>query len=318
MSSEQEIKNEYDNIIISLKEYCKKLVSKVLRSNMDNKTKNNYIQQIRRYFFRNQEHFKKQRDDKLKIINNNYTALLIGIDYKNTSYSLNGCINDVNNITKFLNSQNISNDKISTLTDDTILKPTKENIINMFKKLLTNSSRGDNLVFYYSGHGSRVINTSENKDTEPLDDVLVPLDLDYIIDDELNEIIHNNLKPDVNLFVLIDCCHSGTMLDLKYNYPLKDNNDPNIDISSKDTISNVYYISGCKDEQVSMETYIQSKVQGAMTWGFLNSINTTTPLSWKALVDKLRENMKNNNFTQIPQFSSGISCDVNSKWIFSK
>jgi uncharacterized caspase-like protein len=249
----------------------------------------------------------------------NYKALLVGINYKGTSYELKGCINDVQNITQYLVSQNISADKMCILTDDTDIKPTKNNIINYFTKLLTDAKSGDQLVFFYSGHGSTIVNTSINKDVEPLDDVLITIDSNCIIDDDLNEIIQKNLKPNVKLFVLFDCCHSGTMLDLRYNFPV-DDTKPGIiiDNSSENTKSNVFYISGCKDDQTSMETFINSKTQGALTWAFLEAVKqNNNNMSWKMLVKTIRDNLKKYQFIQIPQFSSGLSCDVNSLWSFS-
>ena len=52
--------------------------------------------------------------------------------------------------------------------------------------------------------------------------------------------------------MVIDCCHSGTMMDLKYNYVKKDNYQNVIkDDRYDDTIGEVYLISGCQDEQTS-------------------------------------------------------------------
>jgi hypothetical protein len=282
--------------------------------------KNQRIQSVKNFYNQTLQAITKKRDDDLKLATTgNYKALLVGINYKGTSYELKGCINDVQNITQYLVSQNISADKMCILTDDTDIKPTKNNIINYFTKLLTDAKSGDQLVFFYSGHGSTIVNTSINKDVEPLDDVLITIDSNCIIDDDLNEIIQKNLKPNVKLFVLFDCCHSGTMLDLRYNFPV-DDTKPGIiiDNSSENTKSNVFYISGCKDDQTSMETFINSKTQGALTWAFLEAVKQNNNMSWKMLVKTIRDNLKKYQFIQIPQFSSGLSCDVNSLWSFSK
>lgn len=318
MTTIETVNKLYDNNVNSLRNYCNNQIIIIIKSNTTNSKKNENIQLVRAFYFRILDIIKKKRDYMLNLLNKNYKALLVGINYKNTKYELNGCINDVNSISQYLRSKNISNDNILSLTDDTEIKPTKENIVEMFKKLLKDANSGDNLVFYYSGHGSYIVNTSDNKDTEPYDDVLVTIDFKYIVDDDLNEYIHKYLKPNVNLFVLIDCCHSGTMLDLRYNYPLKIDDNVHIDESSKDTLSNVYYISGCKDEQTSIETFIYSNIQGAMTWGFLDAVKKNEIMSWKYLIHTIRENMKRKNFIQIPQFSTGLNCDVNSNWIFSK
>lgn len=317
MSSIEEINKLYESDVKKLTDYCQKIANSIIKSRLNARIKNSRLQIIRNYYLRTLESIKKKRDDQLKGLNKTFKALLVGINYKNTVFRLNGCIQDVNNMTNYLKTKNISSDSIIQLTDDTAMKPTKNNIMNMFTKLLKESKSGDNLIFYYSGHGSTIINTSENRDTEPLDDIIFTIDYKPLVDDELNEIINNNLKPDVNLFVLFDCCHSGTMLDLRYNYPLVDNNECKEDLSSKKTLSNVYYISGCKDEQTSAETYLNSKIQGALTWSFLDTVNTKKDLSWKELVHNIREKLKTKNLVQIPQFSTGLECDVESKWLFA-
>ena len=82
-------------------------------------------------------------------------ALLVGINYKGTNYQLNGCINDVTNMSKFLKTV-LKYDKITEITDDTRIKPTRANIISNLVNMVKNSKRGDRLLFLYSGHGSLV------------------------------------------------------------------------------------------------------------------------------------------------------------------
>lgn len=320
MSTVAEINTLYTKNVAALNKYCNDMILQIQKSLLRLAMKNQRIQSVKNFYNQTLQAITKKRDDDLKMATTgNYKALLVGINYKGTSYELKGCINDVQNITQYLVSQNISADKMCILTDDTDIKPTKNNIINYFTKLLTDAKSGDQLVFFYSGHGSTIVNTSINKDVEPLDDVLITIDSNCIIDDDLNEIIQKNLKPNVKLFVLFDCCHSGTMLDLRYNFPV-DDTKPGIiiDNSSENTKSNVFYISGCKDDQTSMETFINSKTQGALTWAFLEAVKQNNNMSWKMLVKTIRDNLKKYQFIQIPQFSSGLSCDVNSLWSFSK
>jgi hypothetical protein len=321
MSTVAEINTLYTKNVAALNKYCNDMILQIQKSLLRLAMKNQRIQSVKNFYNQTLQAITKKRDDDLKMATTgNYKALLVGINYKGTSYELKGCINDVQNITQYLVSQNISADKMCILTDDTDIKPTKNNIINYFTKLLTDAKSGDQLVFFYSGHGSTIVNTSINKDVEPLDDVLITIDSNCIIDDDLNEIIQKNLKPNVKLFVLFDCCHSGTMLDLRYNFPV-DDTKPGIiiDNSSENTKSNVFYISGCKDDQTSMETFINSKTQGALTWAFLEAVKqNNNNMSWKMLVKTIRDNLKKYQFIQIPQFSSGLSCDVNSLWSFSK
>lgn len=53
------------------------------------------------------------------------------------------------------------------------------------------------------------------------DEALVPLDYEQkglIRDDLLFDILIKPMKPDVHAFFLMDCCHSGTILDLPYEF----------------------------------------------------------------------------------------------------
>jgi hypothetical protein len=202
-------------------------------------------------------------------------------------------------------------DNIVILTDNTIKKPNKANILEEFTKLLSEAQSGDLICFAYSGHGSYIddINSDE---TDKRDEAMVPLDFDLILDDTLKSIIDTHLKPNVTLFVLFDCCHSGTLLDLKYQYLDSEQNNRNtINNNNAVTKGTVIMISGCSDPQTSMDTFISNKSQGAITWAILDALNKSAGnITWKNLVQVMRTNLKNSNYTQIPQFASGNICNV--------
>ena len=110
------------------------------------------------------------------------------------------------------------------LTDLTSLKPTKANILNEFKNLIINAKSGDVLFFYFSGHGSYTYDRNGDE-TDGRDEMLVSLDSLPIIDDDLKTILQNHLPREVTIIGIFDSCHSGTMLDLKYNYLDSNNYD---------------------------------------------------------------------------------------------
>ena len=68
---------------------------------------------------------------------NNKCGLIIGINYVNDmDAKLNGCINDTKRITNFLKTRcGYQDENIQIITDDTTIKPTKNNIINAIKML---------------------------------------------------------------------------------------------------------------------------------------------------------------------------------------
>lgn len=232
-------------------------------------------------------------------------ALLVGINYVGTDNELNGCIRDAENISNSL----VGFKTIKMLTDYTVTKPTKMNILLEFKRLLSGATFGDCLVFSFSGHGSQM-NDKNGDEIDGKDEGLFTIDEYLIIDDELNMIIKLYLKPGVTLFVLTDCCHSGTVMDLKYNYMDYLENPKNTE-----SRGNVIMISGCRDEQTSMDAYINGKYQGAITWAFL--ANLKPDLTWRTLVDNMCFSLKESGYTQVPKISSGRFINMDSKFLFA-
>ncbi|MEX0595891.1 MAG: caspase family protein [Candidatus Paceibacterota bacterium] len=241
-------------------------------------------------------------------------ALLFGLDYLGTGSQLNGCINDANLIGTRIQASGFTD--IKFITDNTIVKPTRANILSEFKALLSGGIEGDLLFIYYSGHGSYTIDRNGDE-LDGKDELIIPLDFNAISDDELKSIIQENLKPNVTLFCLFDCCNSGTVLDLKYqyleslNYDNFTENDRNLE-----TKGNVILLSGCRDDQYSYESLVNDKVHGAMSWAFNELTKTDTNITWRTLLKNMRTRIKSSNFNQIPQLSSGLVIDLDSKiWI---
>lgn len=253
--------------------------------------------------------FLQDKDD-LTNAGNKY-ALLIGINYENTTSKLSGCINDVTNVAEKLKaSYNFTN--INMLTDNTEIKPTCENIINEFKNLMINSMPGDTLFFQYSGHGSYTRDTNRDE-KDGYDELIVSLDFMGITDDILKKMIETYLPENVKLFALFDSCFSGTVMDLRYNY-LDSLNYNRVTENKRAPILNrdIIMISGCTDNQTSADAYINKKFQGAMTWAFLETLNSIPVISWKTLLQNMRTLLKKNRFSQIPQLSSAKPFDIQS------
>jgi hypothetical protein len=241
----------------------------------------------------------------------NKSALLIGINYIGHENQLNGCINDANSINSLLLSFNFQN--IQILTDNTSIKPTRDNIISNFTNLLSNAKSGDVIFFFYSGHGSYIKDKNNNEVTGN-DQVIVPCDFNCILDDEFKNIINKNLKNEVTLISIFDCCFSGSVLDLKYQYlDSLYNNNLSVNNAETDTTGNVILISGCSDIQTSEDATINMKDQGALTWAFLETFKSKPTQTWKQLLEGMRELLKNSKFNQIPQLSSGKLIDIETK-----
>lgn len=242
----------------------------------------------------------------------NRRALLIGINYKGTSNELFGCINDVNSIKSQLSNVYGFKD-ISIMTDDTLVKPTSNNIYNKLKQILENSVSGDLIFISYSGHGSYIKDTNGDED-DGQDEMIIGLDLIGIKDDTLKTLINTYLKSGVTLIMLFDSCFSGTILDLKYQY--KDTmKDSNLTINNKvnETAGNVIVISSSQDDQPSADSYINKKAQGAATWGFIKALTSNPNPSWSQLLNDMRTSINGGGYTQVTQLCSGRSLNINTK-----
>jgi hypothetical protein len=237
-------------------------------------------------------------------------ALLIGINYKNTQNELQGCIHDMESFQERLIQKGFY--EITLLTDDTTIKPTKDVILNELKNLFINSNPGDLLFFAFSGHGSYQPDTNHDE-TNGFDELLIPIDMQPIVDDDLKILIQTYLKKEVTLFAISDSCFSGTVMDLKYQYLDSINEDKLTEHQhSQETEGNILFISGCTDTQTSADAYIQNSFHGAMTWSLLESLKTKPEQSWRELIVNMRELLKTNGYSQIPQLSSGKFIDIDS------
>ena len=331
--SSQELTITYNNNINRLIQYYNAIIYRIIHMRLSYAAKVYYINLLKGRFSREASNLNTTfhseivnliKPEAIKITKNK-KALLIGINYIGTESQLNGCINDTNSISDILTSKyDFTAESISKITDEASSKkkknknkkPTRDTILSSFKSFIESGEDGDLLFFSYSGHGSSTIDHN-NDEKDGKDEMIITSDLKSILDDELKEIIQTYLKPNVTLFALFDCCFSGTVLDLKYQYlDSLENNHFTQNNNETETHGNVIMISGCNDNQTSADAYLNTKYQGAMTWAFLSALNnnsstSSNSLSWKNLLITMRDQLKTSEFTQLPQLSSGCLIDIN-------
>jgi hypothetical protein len=84
-------------------------------------------------------------------------ALLVGINYHGQNGELHGCINDVVNVSTYLNKYfNYEWEDMRILRDDKedpVYRPTKANILREMQWLVDDAQPNDSLFFHYSGTG---------------------------------------------------------------------------------------------------------------------------------------------------------------------
>lgn len=151
-------------------------------------------------------------------------ALLIGINYFGQRGQLRGCINDVKNMSTYLNEYfGYKREDMVLLTDDQqnpMSQPTKANILRAMHWLVKDARPNDSLFFHYSGHGGQTKDLDGDED-DGYDEVVYPVDFrtaGHIVDDEMHRIMVASLQPGVRLTAIFDSCHSGSALDLPYIY----------------------------------------------------------------------------------------------------
>jgi hypothetical protein len=251
-------------------------------------------------------------------------ALLIGINYKGSESELRGCIQDVRNINQILvENCGYERQNIRVLTEEDRIVPTRKNIEDNINWLLSNSKAGDTLFFQYSGHGAS-IDDKNGDERDRKDEIIIPVDYKtngVITDDWLYTNLACAVPEGVTLWAFTDCCHSGTILDLKYNYkslcqyqkgnvvkgmPYIFNDWSNrfafsLEKSKGTVKGNVCLFSGCQDPQTSADAYIERKFQGAFTYCFIQFVkgnlrrNANGTFSYRNGTVKLRNVLKEIN-----------------------
>jgi hypothetical protein len=178
-------------------------------------------------------------------------ALLVGINYYGQIGQLSGCINDVMNVRKYIcNHHGFLEKNVLLLIDDgRHHKPTRENIIRALRRLVAQSKAGDSVYFHYSGHGGLLDPDDWNrfkakKLNKYYDETLYPVDhlkAGQIRDFSLFNHFVKPMAAGVTVTCVMDCCHSGSVLDLPYSYQAT--TDGTIRMrQSMDSLTNLAYL----------------------------------------------------------------------------
>lgn len=260
-------------------------------------------------------------------------AVLIGINkYQIPGSDLSGCVNDVKNLRGVLTSYyGFAEKDITTLTDS---RATKKAMQAAIQKLIRSGKKGDTLLLHYSGHGSNVPDDNGDE-ADNRDEILCPTDLDWkdpFRDDWLRQAL-GKLQSGVNLTVIMDCCHSGTITRaiVPPDAPRRERFLPcPLDLMAtesgrklrgtvrgqlgkaprgrkrKSDIVNAdiqeILITGCRDTQTSADADIGGSYNGALTYYLVESIKEAEgKLTYRELHQRTVAKLKQNDFDQVPQ-----------------
>ncbi|KAF8483394.1 Metacaspase-1 [Russula ochroleuca] len=249
-------------------------------------------------------------------------ALCIGIDYVGQSYPLDGCVNDARNVHQFLTeNHHYPHSNIIVLTDDNSnpsSQPTQENILNAMRWLVEGAHADDALFIHYSGHGGRKYD-DDGDELSRLDEVIYPVDYEttgLIYDDVLHDALVKPLPSGCRLTAVFDSCHSGSILDLNYEFHsngrVKSSPVAAAFQQAKSTPADVCF-SACEDGQLSVNTVQGGVAVGVMSYAYLKVLKQNPQITYIDLLRGVREILKEES--QKPQLSASHEIDVNLRFI---
>ena len=267
-------------------------------------------------------------------------AVLIGINrYRVPGADLRGCVPDVKNMSKLLQQQyGFDASDIHMLTD---LDATKKAIEDAITTLVAGGRRGDVLLLHYSGHGSNVPDDNGDEEDDNRDEILCPTDLDWqdtLRDDWLRGVF-DGLKDGVNLTVISDSCHSGTITRAiePPDAPILERYLPSpwdlVTVESGRTLgasrgglhraavaersaSDVVdvpdmaevLISGCRADQTSADAAIAGGYAGALTYHLVEALTEASgPLTYRELHQETLAKLRRGRYEQIPQLEGNTA-----------
>ena len=236
-------------------------------------------------------------------------ALLVGINLYGGPNQLQGCVNDIMSAHRLLNEQYswLPTDTINVITD---AQATTANILTGLKWLVSNVKAGDQILFWYSGHGSQLI------DGNSATDCICPVDFRFTANTSIGaqqfHDIFSTLPPGVLANWVSDSCHSGalegdTSKGFKHipkciiNPDIGANKQSYFNVKSfKNVELEIGYIAGCGSSETSCDAYIGGAHCGALSYYLINNIKNMGEQSIDAITEQTRQDLISNNYSQTP------------------
>lgn len=248
-------------------------------------------------------------------------AVIIGLNsYQLPNANLTGCVNDADDVYDLLLSRGFEAANMEVLKNE---RATKSAIIKALSEMVSWAQPGDELVYYHSGHGSRVRDTSGDESWDRQDECLITYDHDWnhpFVDDDLKRIF-SNLPDNTYLTVIIDTCHSGTMTDLAVQHsrsvvPVVDTEryiEPPEEFAPPPKTGVRHFgvkqgteegqrhilISGCRDDEVSLERRIGGKTRGLLTYNLTKVIRSHPECNLQEVYNQVFERIKDSQHPQL-------------------
>ncbi|QWF72367.1 caspase family protein [Methylomonas paludis] len=215
-------------------------------------------------------------------------ALVVGVDKYKDFNSLDGAVNDAKVVAEALKSAGVKH--VITLVND---QASRNNIKNAWDEISKQAKTGDSVYLSYAGHGSQLPERIKGSETDGLDEFYVlgkfaesgKNTFERIVDDDLWEWFGK--RPDLNIVLISDSCHSGTMTRAYQTSKLKRRRvtikgiqqdalplpaNPQMVDEQKNVLTHVISISGVHDNEEVPEVRIENTPHGALSWFFAKGI----------------------------------------------
>ncbi len=249
-------------------------------------------------------------------------ALCVGInDYAGSNMDLAGCVNDARDWQALLEARGYH---VDCLHD---ADATRARIVDALHSIIGSAAEQDSVVFMFAGHGSWLPDASGDEPDER-DEMMCPVDVmhdQYLLDDDLNRIFSTK-RPGVRLYVIADCCHSGTVVrgaplggtPMKARflppYVFTRGNqrfERAIDRAARAPAPTKHsypavLFSGCQDSEFSYDASFTNRPNGVFTRTAIDVLQDTRINSPRAFHEAVRKLLPSNAFPQTPQL---FGCD---------
>jgi hypothetical protein len=248
-------------------------------------------------------------------------ALCVGInDYPGTDQDLAGCVNDAKDWEALLRGRGYSVDHLYDKD------ATGARMREALETLIGKAASGDTLVFTFSGHGSWLPD-DDSDEPDARDEMMCPYDVmkeQYLLDDDLHELFGSK-PPGARLFVIADCCHSGTVVKYAqapaapdaapirarflppYVFARGDRNlERAIDLAARAPAPTklsypAVLFSGCQDTEFSYDTSFRGRPNGAFSRVAIDALENASVKTVKDLYDAVRKHLPSPLLPQTPQ-----------------
>lgn len=249
-------------------------------------------------------------------------ALLVGIEtYPNldSTLGLRGTLADVEAMADLLRAKAERLD-LRMLRDE---QATRDEVLAALDRLVQDARPEDEVLFYWSGHGSQVRDSSGD-DEDGWDETLVPYDSGRgrhpnrdILDDEIHDWLRRLTEVTPAVTLVVDACHSGTVARTGVRNVPRDPRPRAVSESrgagtreavsgpagwlpvSKDWV----LLAACRDDQMAIELPLGGRVRGAFTWALERAaLAAGSGATWKDLFREAESKVTVATFgAQVPQ-----------------